>query len=70
MQDICNDYLLMRLLDSAGKIGERAHVGSSTSEELKKLFLSTGFMYIEIEKIKVNWFWRIMIGKVDKQSAE
>ena len=70
MQDICNDYLLMRLLDFAGKIGERAHVGSSTSEELRNLFLSTGFVNIEIEKIKVNWFWRIMIGKGDKQSAE
>jgi len=70
VQDICNDYLLMRLLDFAGKIGERAHVGSSTSEELRKLFLSTGFVNIEIEKIKVNWFWRIMIGKGDKQSAE
>ena len=70
VQDICNDYLLMRLLDFAGKIGERAHVGSSTSEELIWLFHSTGFVNIEIEKIQVNWFWRIMIGKGDKQSAE
>ena len=69
-QDICNDYLLMRLLDFAGKIGERAHVGSSTSEELRRLFLSIGFLNIEIEKIQVNLFWRIMIGKGDKQSAE
>jgi hypothetical protein len=60
----------MRLLDFAGKIGERAHVGSSTSEELSRLFLSTGFVNIEIEKIQVNWFWRIMIGKGDKQNAE
>jgi ubiquinone/menaquinone biosynthesis C-methylase UbiE len=70
VQDICNDYLVMRLLDFAGKIGERAHVGSSTSEELRKLFLSTGFVNIEIEKIQVNLFWRIMIGKGDKQSAQ
>ena len=60
----------MKLLDFAGKIGERAHVGSSTSEELRKLFLSTDYVNIEIEKIKVSWFWRIMIGKGNKQSAE
>jgi arsenite methyltransferase len=66
VQDICNDYLLMRLLDLAGKFGERAHIGSSTSEELKRLFLSTGFMNIEMEKIQINWFWGIMIGKGDK----
>ena len=70
IQDICDDYLLMKLLDFAGKIGERAHVGSSTSEELRKLFLSTDYVNIEIEKIKIRWFWRIMIGKGNKQSAE
>ena len=70
IQDICDDYLLMKLLDFAGKIGERAHAGSSTSEELRKLFLSTDYVNIEIEKIKVSWFWRIMIGKANKQSAE
>ena len=66
VQDICDDYLLMELVDLAGKIGEKAHVGSTTSEELRKLLLSTGFVNIEVEKIKVNWFWRIMIGKGDK----
>jgi protein-L-isoaspartate(D-aspartate) O-methyltransferase len=70
VQDICNDYLLMRLLDFAGKIGERAHAGSSTSEELKRLFLATGFVNIEIEKVKLNWFWKIMIGKGDRPSAK
>jgi ubiquinone/menaquinone biosynthesis C-methylase UbiE len=70
IQDTCNDFVLMKLLDLAGKIGERAHVGSSTSEELRKLFLLTGFVNIEVEKIQVNWFWRIMIGRGDKQSAE
>jgi hypothetical protein len=59
----------MKLLDFAGKIGERAHVGSSTSEELRRLFLSTRFVNIEIRKIQVNWFWKIMIGKGNKISA-
>jgi protein-L-isoaspartate(D-aspartate) O-methyltransferase len=70
VQDICDDYLLMRLLDFAGKIGERAHVGSSTSDKIRDLFTSAGFVNIGIEKIKVNWFWGIMIGKGDKRSAE
>lgn len=63
VQDICDDYLLMRVVDFAGKIGERAHVGSTTSEGLRKLFRSTGFVEVEIEMIKLNWFWKIMIGK-------
>ena len=67
IQDICDDYVLMRLLDAAGKIGERAHVGSTTLEGLQKLFHSTGFSNIEVEKVKLNWFWRIMIGKGSKQ---
>jgi arsenite methyltransferase len=69
LQDICDDYLLMKMVDLAGKIGERAHVGSTTSEGLKKLFLSTGFVNIKIEKIKLNWFWKIMIGSGTKQGA-
>jgi ubiquinone/menaquinone biosynthesis C-methylase UbiE len=63
VQDICDDYLMMKLLDLAGKIGQKEHVGSMTSEQLKDLFLKTGFKDIEIEKIKVNWFFKIMIGK-------
>ena len=70
IQDICGDYVLMRIVDFAGKIGEKAHVGSSKSGELRNLFLSTGFVNIEMEKIKFNWFWRIMIGKGTKQSSE
>jgi arsenite methyltransferase len=62
VQDICDDYLLMRLVDLAGKVGERAHVGSTTSKELGRLFRSTGFVRVEVEKLELNWFWRIMIG--------
>ena len=70
VQDICDDYLLMRIVDFSGKIGEKAHVGSTTLEELRNLFIKTGFVNVEVEKIKFNWFWRIMIGKGSKQSAE
>jgi arsenite methyltransferase len=69
VQDICDDYILMKIVDLAGKIGERAHVGSTTSEGLQELFLSTVFANIEIERIKLNWFWKIMIGSGTKQSA-
>jgi ubiquinone/menaquinone biosynthesis C-methylase UbiE len=63
IQDICDDYFLMRMVDLAGKIGEKAHVGSTSSERLKSLFLSSGFVDVEVEKLKLNWFWGIMIGK-------
>jgi len=66
IQDICDDFFMMEIVDIAGKIGERAHVGSTTSEELKELFLSTGFKNVEIEKKKLNWFWGIMIGEGKK----
>lgn len=63
IQDICNDFLLMKLLDTSGKIGEKAHVGSTTSRELHELFTSAGFMEANIQTLKLNWFWGIMIGK-------
>jgi ubiquinone/menaquinone biosynthesis C-methylase UbiE len=63
VQDICDDYFLMRLLDLAGKIGQKEHVGSMKSKELESLFLTTGFTNIEVEKLKINWFFRVMIGK-------
>ena len=63
VQDICDDFVLMRLLDCMGKIGERAHVGSTTSQRLRELLISAGFSDVEVRVTKVNWFWRIMIGK-------
>ena len=69
IQDICNDFLLMRIIDLAGKIGEIAHVGSSKSEELRKLYLSAGFVNVEIERVELNWLWKIMIGKGRKAGA-
>jgi ubiquinone/menaquinone biosynthesis C-methylase UbiE len=70
IQDICNDFFMMKIVDLAGKIGERAHVGSTTSEELKELFVSTGFKKVKVEKKKINWFWGIMIGEGQKLSEE
>ncbi len=66
IQDICDDFFMMKIVDIAGKIGERAHVGSTTSEELKKLLVSAGFNMVEVEKKKLNWFWGIMIGEGKK----
>jgi ubiquinone/menaquinone biosynthesis C-methylase UbiE len=63
VQDICDDYFLMQLLDLAGKIGQKEHVGSMKSKELKDLLLTTGFTDVAVEKLKINWFFRVMIGK-------
>ncbi len=63
IQDICDDYLLMRIVDLAGKIGEKAHVGSTSLRQLRSLFLSSGFVDVEVEKLKLSWFWGMMIGK-------
>lgn len=70
IQDICDDFFMMKIVDLAGKIGERAHVGSTTSRELKELFISTGFNKVEVEKKKLNWFWGIMIGEGNKLGEE
>jgi ubiquinone/menaquinone biosynthesis C-methylase UbiE len=67
VQDICDDFILMRAVDLAGKLGERAHVGSTTARGLKKLLVSAGFSEVEVEITKLNWFWGIMIGKGVKQ---
>ena len=63
VQDICDDYFLMNILDFMGKIGEKAHVGSTTLQKLKDLFLITDFSNIKVERIKLNWFWGIMVGE-------
>jgi len=53
----------LRIADIAGKITEKAHVGTTTAEGLKKLFLATGFTDVQVEKIRLNWYWGIMIGQ-------
>ena len=63
VQDIFYDYFLMKILDFMGKIGEKAHVGSTTLQKLKDLFLITDFSNIKVERIKLNWFWGIMLGE-------
>jgi arsenite methyltransferase len=67
VQDICDDFVLMKALDFLGKFGERAHIGSTTSKGLRELLISTGFSDVEVKTTKLNWFWRIMIGKGVKQ---
>ena len=67
VQDICDDFVLMKALDLLGKLGEKAHVGSTTSRELRNLLISTGFSDVEVKTTKLNWFWGIMIGKGVKQ---
>jgi ubiquinone/menaquinone biosynthesis C-methylase UbiE len=69
VQDICDDYLLMKIVDFMGKVGEKAHVGSTTSAQLRNLFLSSNFVDVYVEKMELNWFWGIMIGKGIKRSS-
>ena len=66
IQDYCRDFLLMRVVDEMGKIGEKAHVGTTRSSDLRELFLSQGFVAVRIETIKLNWLWGIMIGRGTK----
>jgi arsenite methyltransferase len=66
VQDICDDFVLMRALDFLGKLGERAHIGSTTLQGLEDLLISVGFSDIEVKTMKLNWFWGIMIGKGTK----
>jgi ubiquinone/menaquinone biosynthesis C-methylase UbiE len=63
VQDICDDFVLMKAVDFAGKIGERAHVGSTTALGLRELFARAGFVDVEVQAQKLNWFWGIMVGK-------
>lgn len=63
VQDICDDFLMMKLVDMAGKIGERAHAGSTTSGRMKELLESAGFYDVAVEKVRLNRFWKIMIGE-------
>jgi ubiquinone/menaquinone biosynthesis C-methylase UbiE len=69
VQDICDDFLLMRLLDLMGKIGEKAHVGSTTSRALRELFVSAGFSDVAVRTTKLNWFWQIMVGEGTRRIA-
>ena len=70
VQDFCSDFLLMRGLDLLGKLGERAHVGTTTSQQLEALYRDTGFMDVEVSPFKLTWFWGIMIGKGVKPQPE
>ena len=67
VQDSCSDFLPMRGLDLLGKLGERAHVGTTTSRQLENLYRNAEFVDVEVSSSKLTWFWGIMIGKGVKQ---
>ena len=69
-QDICDDFVLMRALDFIGRLGEKAHVGSTTSRKLRELLISTGFSDVEVKTTKLNWFWGIMVGRGIRRDAQ
>jgi len=62
VEDICDDAWMMRTLDWFGRIGERAHVGSARSSALRSLLAGAGFAEIDVDIVRLTWFWRIMIG--------
>jgi ubiquinone/menaquinone biosynthesis C-methylase UbiE len=70
IQDFCRDFFLMRLVDLLGKIGERAHVGTTTSRELRALLAAAGFAGVQVEPLKLNWPWGIMIGHGQKPNPD
>jgi ubiquinone/menaquinone biosynthesis C-methylase UbiE len=70
LQDFCADFWPMRIVDICGKIGERAHVGTTTSGGLRALFSAAGFVEIQVQTMKLNWFWGIMIGRGLKGDRE
>ena len=63
VQDFCSDFLLMQTVDLLGKLGERAHVGTTTSRQLQRLYRNSGFAEVEVTALKLNRFWGIMIGR-------
>ena len=63
IEDICNNSWKMRALDWVGRVGERAHVGSARSSDLQQLLESEGFVDAAVERVRLTWFWEIMIGR-------
>ena len=66
IEDICNDSWKMRALDRLGRLGERAHVGSTRSHELVRLMEDVGFAEVKVDRVRLTWFWEIMIGRGQK----
>jgi ubiquinone/menaquinone biosynthesis C-methylase UbiE len=66
IQDFCRDFFLMRVVDQMGKVGEKAHVGTTKSSELRELLLSQGFVVVRVETFKLNWLWGLMMGRGTK----
>jgi len=63
IEDICDDSWKMRALDRLGRLGERAHVGSARSRDLKRLMEDAGFVEVTADRVRLTWFWEIMVGR-------
>jgi ubiquinone/menaquinone biosynthesis C-methylase UbiE len=70
VRDFCRDYFLMRMLDTAGRIGDRAHVGTIRSSELRDLLSDAGFQHVRVEISRLAWPWGIAIGRGTKEAAQ
>jgi ubiquinone/menaquinone biosynthesis C-methylase UbiE len=64
--DFSRDFFLMRLVDLLGRVGERAHVGTTTSRQLQALLAAAGFADVRVEALKLHWPWGIMLGHAQK----
>ena len=69
IEDICNDSWKMRALDRLGRLGERPHVGSTRSRELVRLMEDAGFVEVTVDRVRLTWFWEIMIGRGRKPTV-
>jgi len=69
IEDICNDSWKMCALDRLGRLGERAHVGSTGSHELVRLMEAAGFVEVSVDRVRLTWFWEIMIGRGRKPTV-
>jgi ubiquinone/menaquinone biosynthesis C-methylase UbiE len=69
VEDICNDSWKMRALDRLGRLGERAHVGSVRSRELVRLMEDAGFAEVTVNRVRLTWFWEIMVGRGRKPTV-
>jgi len=69
IEDICNDSWKMRVLDRLGRLGERAHVGSTRSRELVRLMEDAGFVGVTVDRVRLTWFWEIMVGRGRKPTV-
>ena len=56
IEDICDEASTMRILDRLGQLGERAHVDSTGSMELRQLMEDAGSEQVKADRVRVTWF--------------